>query len=561
MIKENYVKYMLDSIRSHWDSNAFTDYEGETMKYKDVGKRILQLHCNFDNFGIKKGDKIALIGKNSAAWSVVYLAVSTYGAVIVPLLVDFKSKEIHHLINHSESVLLYAFDSSINQIDFDQVPHLQGVVSLDDFSVKFDRKGNLGKAIDKTHKNFEKKFGDKLKPENFVLPEIKNDEMLEILYTSGTSGFSKGVMLNHNSIANNIKFARKNLDLTRTDRVLSFLPLAHAYGCAFELLYPFTMGAHITYLGKMPAPNVLLAAFEKLKPRIVFSVPLIIEKIYRKKIKPVLDKPVIKALLKVPLLREQLYAKIRKQLSTAFGGSFYEIVIGGAALNKEVETFLQLIKFKYAVGYGMTECGPLISYADYKYQKLFSCGQQIGGMEVKIDSHHPTKEPGEILTRGENIMLGYYKNELATRDAIDPDGWLHTGDLGIMDKDGHIYIKGRSKSMILGPSGQNIYPEEIETKIDSLPFVQESLVIEAEGKLCALIFPDKEAAAKANLNTEALKAEFETHRKQLNKELPNYMAISRVELVDKEFEKTPKKSIKRFLYTTPNFMVHTIEND
>lgn len=552
---------MLDSIKTNWDAKAFTDYEAETMKFKDVGRKILQLHCTFSNFGLKKGDKVALIGKNSAAWSVVYLAVTTYGAVIVPLLVDFKSKELHHLINHSESVLLYAGDASLGKLDFDQMPGLQSVVALESFDIKFDRKGSLKKAADKTCKNFEKKYKDKLKPEDFELPKIANNELLGIVYTSGTSGFSKGVMLSHNSIANNIKFARENLDLTANDKVLSFLPLAHAYGCAFEFLYPFTMGAHITYLGKMPAPKVLLAAFAKLKPRIVFSVPLIIEKIYKKKIKPVIDKPAVKLLMKVPLLNKKIYAKVRQQLNSAFGGNFYEIVIGGAALNKEVEDFLQKIDFKYTVGYGMTECGPLISYSDYKVARLFSCGTTIGGMEAKIDSDAPYNVAGEILVKGENVMYGYYKNEVATREAIDEDGWLHTGDLGILDKDGYIYIRGRSKSMILGASGQNIYPEEIETIINSHSLVQESLVVEMEGKLTVLIYPDPDLVKNENQTIEALKKQFDAYMRQVNKDLPNYMAISKIEIVDKEFEKTPKKSIKRFLYTAPNYMVHTIAND
>lgn len=559
MLKENFVKYLETSIKKHWDMPALSDYEGKTYTFAQTAEDILNLHCLFETCGIKRGDKIALIGKNSYRWSVVYLATVSYGAVIVPLLADFKPKDIHHLVNHSEALLLFSADSIFEKIESSEMPALHAVFSLTDFSIAHDRKGLCSKIERKKDRLLDRKRKKLLSAEKFELPQVGNHELLGILYTSGTSGFSKGVMLQHNNLAANMRYAQANMPLVKGDTILSFLPQAHAYGCAFEFLYPFTLGCHITFLSRMPSPRIIVAAFKKVKPRLILSVPLIIEKLYKKQIKPTLEKPAMKLLLKIPGIRGKIYNKVKAKLNDAFGANFHEVVIGGAALNKEVEIFLRKIKFRFSTGYGMTECGPLIAYANWDKNMPFSCGRPVDTLEVKIDSDTPESKVGEILVRGENVMTGYYKNEVATREALDKDGWLHTGDLGTLGKDGSLYIKGRSKSMILGPSGQNIYPEEAEAVISNLPLVQEALVVENHGKLTALIYPDKDTKEELELNQKQMVEAIQNYREQINKELPKYMQISEIKIVREEFAKTPKKSIRRFLYTSPNFEVHTLQ--
>jgi len=555
MIKENFTKYIENAILENWNQPAFTNYESISVNYGEVASKIKELHSIFTETGLKKGDKVALIGGNSINWAITYLSTVTYGAVLVPLLADFQAKDIAHLVNHSESTLFFSEEKLAKGINFSEISSLNIVFSLTDFSIIYSKKE---KTITKIDKRITKIAENNLTPENFDLEEIPNSELLEILYTSGTSGFSKGVMLNHNSLAANVRYARKNMPLVSGDSILSFLPLAHAYGCAFEFLYPFSIGCHITFLGKLPSPPVLIKAFAKVQPRLILSVPLIIEKIYKKKIKPEIDKPLIKTLLKIPILRNKIYAKINASMTESFGGKFKEVVIGGAALNPEVEHFLKKINFKFSTGYGMTECGPLISYDGWRTRKIRSTGKVVDTLEVKIDRETPESESGEICMRGENVMLGYYKNEVATKEALDAEGWLHSGDLGSIDENGYIEIKGRSKSMILGPSGQNIYPEEIEAQINHLKLVGESLVIECDGKLCALVYPDFENEEVKRLSKEVIKTQVEAEIKHINKELPAFMRVAKIEIQDKEFEKTPKKSIKRFLYTSANFQIHKV---
>ncbi len=555
MIKENFTKYIENAIIDNWDKPAFTNYESISVIYGEVGHKIKLLHSIFKELGIAKGDKVALIGGNSINWALTYLSTVTYGAVLVPLLADFRPKDITHLVNHSDSKLFFSEDKLAQPLKMEEFPNLEVLFSLTDFSVLHSKNEKNNKKVDKTISDFAQ---TNLKKENFELVEIPNNELLEILYTSGTSGFSKGVMLHHNALAANVRYARKNMPLESGDNILSFLPLAHAYGCAFEFLYPFSIGCHITFLGKLPAPPVLLKAFAKVQPRLILSVPLIIEKVYKKKIKPQLQKKSIQFLLKIPFLKEKVYKKIHDSLTESFGGKFKEVVIGGAALNPEVEHFLKRINFKFSTGYGMTECGPLISYDGWRTRKVGTTGKVVDTLEVKIEKDSPDSEIGEICMRGENVMLGYYKNEIATKESLDSEGWLHSGDLGTIDEKGYIEIKGRSKSMILVPSGQNIYPEEIEAQINHFKLVGESLVVECDGKLCAMIFPDPENPDIKNFSKEEMIKQLSLDINKLNKELPAFMRISNIELRQEEFEKTPKKSIKRFLYTAANFQVHRI---
>jgi len=541
MIPELYNQYIENSIKENWTKNAFRDYDGGTFTYAEVGKKITELHACFKNIGIQKGDKVALIGKNSANWAISYLAVTTYGAVIVPLLVDFKVKDIENIVNHSDAKILIADDRFRSDLDMKNLPLINLVLSLHKFGVLYTTLVEIEKCVENaSNKTIT------VTAETFKLPALGNDSLLAILYTSGTSGFSKGVILNHNSLATNIRYAQENMPLKRGDSILSFLPLAHAYGCAFEFLFPFSKGCFITFLGKMPAPAVIIKAFNEIKPQLILSVPLIIEKVYKSKIKPVISKPAMKIMLQIPILNGFLHKKINKSLSQAFGGEFKEIVIGGAALNKEVEDFLTKIKFRFATGYGMTEFGPLISYRSWDKRKIYSTGKKIDYIEVKIEKEDPNSEIGEICLRGENQLLGYYKNDEITNAVIDSEGWVHTGDLGETDAEGNIWIKGRSKNMILGASGQNIYPEEIEAPLSNFPYIQECLIVERDQKLVALIVPDENlpAEVKANLNQI-----YTGYLKQLNHDLPTYMNVAKFEIRDIEFEKTAKRSIKRFLYS------------
>ena len=548
MIKERFVDYIEKSIKKNWVIPALSDFNGERLTYADTGNYILKFHLLFDRMGIKKGDKIALVGKNSARWCCIYLSVVSYGAVIVPILPDFKPDDIQSIINHSDSILLFCTDAIFQNIDPAKLPAIQGVISLNTFELYHTTSDALRTLMDQLDAEFVRNYPEGLKGEKFKLPAIGNEELAVISYTSGTTGFSKGVMLPHNSLAANVKYAQENMPLQPGDPIVSFLPLAHSYGCAFEFLFPFSIGCHITVLTKTPSPQIVTQAFQEVKPRLILSVPLVIEKIYKAKILPVISKFPVNFLLKIPLLNMLIHKKIRKTLVEVFGGNFAEIVIGGAPFNNEAESFFKKIRLPFSVGYGMTECGPLISYAPWTVNKLGASGRKVDTLEVKIDSPDPSKVAGEIVLRGENAMTGYYKNPEATREIIDEEGWLHTGDLGLIDKDGFIFIKGRSKSLILGSNGKNIYPEEIEAIINNKSYVSESLVVYRDKKLVALIYPDNDSIAASNISKEDMAGILEQYRREVNTSVPAYMNVSRFEIHPEEFVKTPKRSIKRFLY-------------
>jgi long-chain acyl-CoA synthetase len=549
MIKEKLVDLIRDSIKKNWDKTSMTNYGGESVLYAEMGKKITELHLIFELSNVKRGDKIALIGKNSINWTAVYLATVTYGAVTVPVLPDFKPNDIHHILNHSDSVMAFMAENIFESIETSQIKDVKSIFSISGFSLLYsENPGKYSKISKELNTLFTKKYPNKLSSDNYTLPNIENNTLAVLSYTSGTTGFTKGVMLHHNSLVANMVYAINNMPLVSGDKVVSFLPLAHAYGCAFEFLFPFITGCHITFLTKTPSPQIILKAFKEVRPRLILAVPLIMEKIYKKQILPVVSKPSMKLMLKLPVLNKVIEGKIRQKLVDSFGGNFHEVVIGGAPLSSEVEDLLHRIKFPFSIGYGMTECGPLISYANWDKTTLRSAGKLVDSLEIKIDSDDPYNQPGEILLKGENIMLGYYKNPTATNATLEPDGWMHTGDLGLIDKDNFVYIKGRSKSMILGPSGQNIYPEEIEARYNNMPYVQESLVIEKNNKLVILIYPDHELADNKGLTEEDLKGIYEQHRIFLNNDMPAYMGVSSVSIFAEEFEKTPKKSIKRYLY-------------
>jgi len=548
MNNNGYLSFVEKALKEFSDLNAFSDFKGETITYNQVGERIVGLHKLYADLGIEKGDKIALIGRNMTSWAVVYLGTITYGAVIVPILPDFNSSDIHHIVNHSESKLLFSTDLLFDKLDETKMKGLKGIVSINQcISLVDNMDGQLSNAVLNIQK-YLKGDGASFKPEQLNFPEIGSEELMVLSYTSGTSGFSKGVLLPHRSIWSNIKYAQEHLILKPNERVVSFLPLAHAYGCLFEFLWPFTMGCHITFLTRTPSPQIITEAFRQVKPHIILSVPLILEKIFKKRVQPQLEEPKVKALLKIPGLNKVVYNKVKKKLTEVFGGEFREIIIGGAALNKDVELFLRKIGFPFTIGYGMTECGPLISYAPWTESRKFSAGELVDRMQVKIDSKDPYNEVGEILVKGDNALLGYYKNDEATKEIFDADGWIHTGDLGVIDEQNFIYIKGRSKNMLLGASGQNIYPEEIEATINSLEYVQECLVRDNEGKLEALIYPDYEATDAEKLTKAQIEDKLQLVKTNANKILPAYMNIQEVTLFPEEFEKTPKKSIKRYKY-------------
>jgi long-chain acyl-CoA synthetase len=550
MLKENFIEFIEKSITSNWKISALADYKGSSFTYEDVANQMIKLHIIFEKVGIKPGDKIALIGKNSAAWGITFLAVISYGAVIVPILPDFTPDDVHHIINHSDSVMLFTGEQIFETLDRKKIPAIKATIKVNDFSLIYAEKGSaVPEAVEKIDSLFKDRFPQGFGPEKFQLLHVPNKDLAVISYTSGTTGFSKGVMISHNSLIANIRYAHENMPLEARDEIVSFLPLAHSYGCAFEFLFPFTKGCYITFLGKTPSPQIIMQAFKEIRPRLILSVPLVIEKIYKKQVLPTISKPVMKILISTPLIKEILYKKIRQKLVAVFGGNFHEVVIGGAAFNKEAELFFKKIKFPFSIGYGMTECGPLIAYAGWSKARLASAGKVVDTMEVTIDSSDPYSQSGEILVRGENVMLGYYKNEEATRDVLDSEGWLHTGDLGYIDRDNFIYINGRSKSMILGASGQNIYPEIIEAKINNLLYVQESVVIDENQKIVALIFPDKEMMVKQGVDEKKLQEIFDDHKKHLNHSLAAFMQVAEFRIHHEEFEKTPKKSIKRFLYT------------
>ena len=548
MIQERLIGYIEQSIRQNWEIEALSNYKEKGYSYKAIAEKILKFHILFKESGIKEGDKIALVGRNSANWCVTYLACVTYGAVVVPILPDFKPDDLTNIINHSDSKLLFVDDKIFDLLDMAKMPEITGVLSLDDFRLIVS--GN--NAVEESFSSLDEKYSvafPELKKENIKFSVISNDNLAVISYTSGTTGFSKGVMISHNCLAANVRYAQKNMPLESGDPVVSFLPLAHTFGCAFEFLFPFTLGCHITILTKTPSPQILIQAFKEIRPRLILSVPLVVEKIYKKQLLSVITKPHMKVLLAIPGINKILFAKIRAKLTETFGGRFKELVVGGAAFNSDAEKFFRKIGLRFTVGYGMTECGPLISYASWDTTKLGASGRAVDTLEVTIDSPDPENVVGEIILRGENVLTGYYKNEKATREMIDDNGWMHTGDLGIIDNEGNIFIKGRSKSMILGPSGKNIYPEEIEAVINNKDYIVESVVISVDNKLIALVFPDYEMLKRDNISEEQLNVYLDRTRKEINERLPEFMAVSKYRIHPEEFAKTPKRSIKRFLYT------------
>lgn len=552
MIKENFIKIYEESFKENWALPALTDYgKGKTFTFGDVAMEIARIHLLFHECQVRRGDKIALIGKDSSRWCIVYMAVVTYGAIIVPILQDFNPNDVHHIINHSESVFLFVSDRIWDSLEEDKIEEVRGVFSLSDYRCLHQRDGeNIQKLMKSLDEKMTEKYPDGFTQEDIKYAELDNDKVVEINYTSGTTGFSKGVMLTGNNLAGNVTYARTLDLLFRGERELCFLPLAHAYSCAFNLLVPMAFGVHVYLLGKVPSPKILLKAFEEVKPNLILMVPLILEKIYKKMILPQLNKRTLKLALNIPLLDSRIYAQIRKHLVDALGGRFREVIVGGAAMNQEVTDFLYKIKFPFTIGYGMTECGPLISYDHNNEYVPGSCGQILKGiMKVRIDSEDPYNKVGEIQVSGENVMKGYYKNDEATQNVFTEDGWLRTGDLGTIDHDNRIFIRGRSKTMILGPSGQNIYPEEIESKLNNLPFVMESLVVEKNGKLIRMVYPDYDTVDSTGISHTDLPVIMEQNRIELNKLLAPYETISEIQLYPTEFEKTPKKSIKRYLYS------------
>ena len=540
-----------NAIIKYWNLDAVTDYKSVTLQYHDVARKIEKLHILFENSGIERGDKIALCGRNCSNWAVAFLATLTYGAVAVPILNEFTPEQIHNIVNHSESKLLFVGDVVAKQIVADEMPDLEGIINIPDYSLNVARTEKLVYAREHLNALFGEKFPKYFRKEHVkYYHEQSPNELVMINYTSGTTGFSKGVMIPYRAIWGNYDFARTVLGdvIKPEDNVVSILPMAHMYGMAFEFIYEFCAGVHIHYLTRTPSPAIIAQAFSDIKPIIVIAVPLVIEKIIKKKVFPKVQGSLMKMLRSTPFVKDKINAKIREQVLNAFGGRMYEVIIGGAAFNQDVEAFLKEIEFPYTVGYGATECAPIIGYEDWKYFKQGSCGKAALHQEVMIDSPDPRNIPGESLARGINVMKGYYKNPEATEQTIDKDGWYHSGDLGLMDEEGNIFIKGRSKNMLLGANGQNIYPEEIEDKLNSLPFVVESVVVQRGEKLYGLVFPDFEEAEKQGMSRADIEKLMEENRQQLNQVIPPYSKVSAFEITDEEFAKTPKRSIKRFMY-------------
>lgn len=539
------------SIIDHWTLDALTDYKGVTLQYHDVARKIEKLHILFENSGIQQGDKIALCGRNSSAWACAFLATLTYGAVAVPILHEFTAEQIHNIVNHSEAKLLFVGDVVATIISEKEMPDLEGIVYIPDYSLVVSRTEKLTYAREHLNEMFGKKYPKYFRPEHVNYYMEQNPEELALInYTSGTTGFSKGVMIPYRAMWGNADFARHELGsiIRKGDHVMSILPMAHMYSMAFEFIYEFISGCHTFYLTRLPSPAIIAQAYADIKPALIIAVPLVIEKIIKKRVYPKIQNNMMKLLLNMPVINTKIHEKIGQEVIKAFGGNFYEVIIGGAAFNKEVESFLQKIGFPYTVGYGTTECAPIIAYADYKTFVTGSCGRAAYHMEVKINSDDPENVPGEIWARGINVMLGYFKNPEATAAVLDADGWYHTGDLGTMDAEGNIFIKGRLKNMLLGASGQNIYPEEIEDRLNAMPMVSESVVIQENDKLVGLVCPDMDEAESIGLTRTDLEAVMEQNRLQLNNVMPAYCKLSAIRLHDEEFEKTPKKSIKRYLY-------------
>lgn len=547
--RETLNEYIQDSIRENWERLALTNFNKESFLYKDVARKIAKLHLLYENAGIKKGDKIAICGKNSAQWAVAFFSVVTYGAVVVPILHEFKPDNIHHIVDHSEAKLFIVDMAIWENLDPAVMVGLEGAINLHDFSLLLSRRGSLTNARAHLNEYFGARFPERFTPEDVVYHVDQPDELAMINYTSGSTGFSKGVMVPYRALWSNLQYTIDKLCyLEPGDPLVSMLPMAHMYGLVIDVIQAFVKGCHNNFLTRTPSPRVIIEAFTTIHPKLIVTVPLIIEKIIKNKVFPLLEKPLMKILMHVPFVDDRLLGKIKAQLTTAFGGECREIIIGGAGLNKDVEEFLRRIDFPYTVGYGMTECAPLISYAPWNDNKNRSCGRIVDRMEGRIDSPDPENVPGVLWVRGSNVMLGYFKNDEATASVMDDEGWMSTGDICTLDSDGFLFIRGRDKNMILGPSGQNIYPEEIEQKLNNMPFVNESLIIEEDGRLIALVYPDVDLALAQGVPVDGLEKMMNDNIENLNKDLPAYSKISKVRVYNEEFEKTPKRSIKRYLY-------------
>ena len=542
-------KLYQEAFKKNWDRPAISNYQGMTLHYRDVARRIEKMHIMFECCGLERGDKVAICSRNQANWAVAFLSAMTYGAVPVPLLHEFKSSNIHHLVNHSEAKILFVDEVIWEGLSETEMPDVQAIIQVNTFKLLFAADDKIVEAREHLNELFGRKHPMAFTQDALDYYEDSADELAIINYTSGTSGFSKGVMVPYRAVFSNIEFARTVLpDMNNTHNVVSMLPCAHMYGLMFELLYELSVGAHVHFLSRVPSPKIIMRALAEVKPYVVIAVPLVIEKIYKSKVKPILEKEGVRFLMKVPGVNQVIMNKIRTELINAFGGEFYEVIIGGAAFNKEVEAFFKKMGFPFTVGYGMTECAPIITYDDWKVEKLYSCGKAAPNMQVRIDSPDPVNVPGEILVKGDNVFLGYFKNEEATAEVLTEDGWFKTGDMGVLDKEGSLFIKGRTKCMILGPSGQNIYPEEVETVINSQPYVVDSLVVEDGGGLTALIYPDFQQGAKDGMSQDAFIRHIEGTLAELNTILPNYARLKKIEVMSEDFERTPKKSIKRYLY-------------
>lgn len=542
------IQLIEESIRKNWNLDAMTNYKGATLQYKDVARKIEKMHILFEHAGIKKGDKIALCGRNSANWTATFLGVITYGAVAVPILHEFKADNVHNIVNHSEARMLFVGDQVWENFNEAAMPHLEGIIELKNFDLVVSRSQRLTYAREHLNEEFGKRYPCRFRADNVSYRREEPEELAVINYTSGTTGYSKGVMLPYRSIISNVVHIHKKVGLKPGDNVVSMLPLGHIFGLVFDFIYGVTVGAHLWFLTRMPSPKIIAESFAEIRPRVIACVPLIVEKIFKKNILPKVDNKLGKLLLKLPIISDKIKEQIRTQAMEVFGGNFIEIVIGGAPFNPEVEAFLRKINFPYTIAYGMTEAAPLICHSRWDEIQYTSCGKTVSNMETKVLSSDPERIPGELVCRGINVMLGYYKNEEATAQAIDCNGWLHTGDMAIKDAEGNIFIKGRCKNILLTASEQNIYPEEIEARLNNMPFVNESLVILAGDKLIALVYPDNEEAFAQGMDKKALEAAIEVNRTELNKILPAYSQITRIKLYPEEFEKTAKKSIKRFLY-------------
>ena len=547
-LEQSFIALIEQSIKTNWYLNALTDYKGITLQYRDVARKIEKIHILLENAGIEKGDKIAICGRNSAHWTVTYLAVITYGAVVVPILHEFKADQVHNIVNHSEARLLFVGDQIWENLNEAAMPHLEGIIELKDFGVPVSRSEKLAYARDHLNEIFGHKFPCRFRPDDISYEKEKSEDLAIINYTSGTTGYSKGVMLPYRSILSNVLYCKEKIGLKAGDSVVSMLPLGHVFGMTFDFLYGFTAGAHLWFLTRMPSPKIIAESFAEIRPRVIACVPLIVEKIFKKNILPKVDNKLGKLLLHVPIISDKIKELIKQKAMEVFGGNFIEIIIGGAPFNAEVEAFLKMIDFPYTIAYGMTECGPIICHSHWTELKLASCGKVAARMEAKVLSPNPSAIAGERVCRGANLMLGYYKNEEATRQVIDTEGWLHTGDMATIDEDGNVFIKGRCKNLLLTSSGQNIYPEEIESKLNNMPYVSESLIILQQDKLVGLIYPDSDDAFAHGLSQSDLVRVMEENRLELNKQLPAFSQIARFKLYPEEFEKTAKKSIKRFLY-------------